>query len=267
MPKSETTLKPEIIAVLADQLYQAEANRVPINPLTLEHPDLTPVDAYHIQLAWADRKQAEGAKVAGKKIGLTSKAMQQMLNVNEPDYGHIFDYMVLSDMTAVDTSALLQPKIEAEVAFVLSSELKGPNVHVADVLDATAYVVPSIEIIDSRIKDWKISLPDTIADNGSSARIVLGGKPTPVYGLDLQLMGMVLEKNGKQISTGSGAAALGHPANAIAWLANKLAEFDISLKPGEIILPGAVAAAVSVEKGDIITAKFSEIGFVSVTFV
>lgn len=254
------------IQELAKALYQAELDRTPIAPLTEKNPNLTPEDAYRIQLEWVKLKVQDGARITGKKIGLTSKAMQNMLGVNEPDYGHLFDYMMISDNESFNTEELLQPRIEAEVAFILKEDLKGPGVTVADVLAATKYVVPAIEIIDSRIANWKIKLPDTIADNGSSARVVLGNKATEIDGLDLQLMGMVLEKNGQQISTGAGAAALGHPAYAIAWLANKLSQFDITLKAGEVILPGAVAAAVDVEKGDHITVLFSGIGSVSVSF-
>jgi 2-keto-4-pentenoate hydratase len=256
----------ERITMLAEKLYRAEKERVAIAPLTEMYPDLTPEEAYRIQLDWVRLKRQEGRTVVGKKIGLTSKPMQQMMGVNEPDYGHLLDNMVLSDMDIMNTDELLQPKVEAEVGFILAHDLKGPGITTADVLAATRYVVPAIEIIDSRIQDWKIKLPDTIADNGSSARVVLGGKPTPIDGLDLRLMGMVLEKNGKQISTGAGAAALGHPAYAIAWLANKLEQYDIGLHAGEIILPGAVAAAVDVAKGDQITVLFSGIGSVSVTF-
>lgn len=251
---------------LANALYRAELDRKPIAPLTDKYPDLTPEDAYHIQLEWVKLKEKDGAIITGKKIGLTSKPMQQLMGVNEPDYGHLFDYMMYSDKEAIDADELLQPRIEAEVAFVLEKDLEGPGVTIADVLDATKYVVPSIEVVDSRIENWKIKLQDTIADNGSSSRVVLGSKVTPVAGLDLQLMGMVLEKNGQQINTGAGAAALGHPAYAIAWLANKLSQFGITLKAGEVVLPGAVAAAVDVKKGDYITAHFSGIGSVSVSF-
>lgn len=256
----------KMIDELASVLYQAEKDRDPIPPLTDGYPNLLPEEAYQVQLAWVKLKEKEGACITGKKIGLTSKPMQELMGVNEPDYGHLFDYMMISDRDTINADELLQPRIEAEVAFILEKDLKGPGVTVADVLAATKYVVPSIEVVDSRIENWKIKLSDTIADNGSSARVVLGSKLTPVDGLDLQLMGMVLEKNGQQVNTGAGAAALGHPAYAIAWLANKLAQFDISLKAGEVILPGAVAAAVDVKKGDHITAHFSGIGSVSVSF-
>ena len=167
------------IEELAQALYRAEMDRRPIAPLTEKYADITPEEAYQVQLAWVKLKEKDGYRITGKKIGLTSKAMQNMLGVNEPDYGHLFDYMMLSDMEIMNTSELLQPRIEAEVAFILSKDIKGPGVTVADVLAATEYVVPAIEIVDSRIENWKIKLPDTIADNGSSARVVLGGTPTP----------------------------------------------------------------------------------------
>lgn len=260
-------LSQSTIQQLAQKLYQAEINRVPLSPLTDEFPDMTSEEAYRVQLEIIQERVNKGAKIVGKKIGLTSKPMQQMMGVNEPDYGHILDDMIYSDMENVDVSTMIQPKIEAELAFVLGEDLKGPGITVADVLAATEYIVPAIEIIDSRVTDWKIKLGDTIADNGSSAKVVLGGTPTRVAGLELQLLGMVLEKNGQLIATGAAAAALGHPAYAVAWLANKLAQFDIALNKGEVILSGAVTAAVHVEKGDTITVMFSEVGSVSVTFI
>lgn len=260
-------LSDAVIQQLADLLYEAEAKAQPIPPITDQYPDMTPDEAYRVQLGITVKKIQMGRKIAGKKIGLTSKPMQQMMGVNEPDYGHILDDMVYSDMEQVEISTMIQPKVEAELAFILAEDLKGPGVTVADVLAATQYVVPSIEIIDSRIVDWKIKLGDTIADNGSSAKVVLGGKPTPVAGLDLQLLGMIVEKNGQIIDTGAGAAALGHPAYAVAWLANKLAAFDIGLHRGEMILSGAITAAVPIEKGDTITVMFNHVGSVSVTFI
>jgi 2-keto-4-pentenoate hydratase len=161
---------------------------------------------------------------------------------------------------------MLSPKIEAEIGFILGEDLKGPHVTFLDVLMATKYVVPTLEIIDSRIADWKIRLVDTVADNGSSAKVVVGNKLTKIDGIDLRSLGMVLYNNGDMVSTGSGAAALGHPAHAIAWLANKLHEFDITLKAGELILPGALSAAFAVKKGDNISAHFGPLGSVSVTF-
>ncbi|NIO09680.1 MAG: 2-keto-4-pentenoate hydratase, partial [Deltaproteobacteria bacterium] len=227
----------------------------------------TPEDAYRVQLALMDLKTANGAKVVGKKIGLTSKAMQQMLNVDQPDYGHILDTMVVADGSRFPANTLIQPRIEPEIAFVLDRDIKGPGVNAVQVLAATAFVIPALEIIDSRFESWKIKLSDTIADNASSAGIVLGETPRRVDQLDLRLVGMVMEKNGDVVQTGAGAAALGHPANAVAWLANAVGEFGVTLKAGEVIMPGALCGAADVAPGDTIRASFDGLGTVSVRFV
>ncbi|MFJ8064457.1 2-keto-4-pentenoate hydratase [Psychrobacillus sp. NPDC096426] len=250
----------------ANQLRKAEESLVGMPPLTSVEPTLTIKDAYSIQLENIERKVAQGHKIVGKKIGLTSKAMQTLLGVNEPDYGHLLDSMVVENGSAVPRQKLLQPKVEAEIAFVLKKDLIGPNVTTLDVLKATDYVVPAIEIVDSRIQEWKIQLPDTIADNASSAFYVLGGKPAKIEDVDLELLGMVLKKNGKLVNTGVGAAALGNPAHCVAWLANRLGDFDISLRAGEVILSGALSAAVEATEGDSFTARFAHLGEVSVHF-
>ncbi|MED3624714.1 2-keto-4-pentenoate hydratase [Neobacillus thermocopriae] len=251
---------------IADNLFMAERNRKPIAPLTQMYPELSVKDAYMVQLEVMSRKVSEGRKVIGKKVGLTSVAMQKMLGVNEPDYGHLFDDMKVEDNSIVKMNELLSPKVEAEIGFILGEDLKGPNITYLDVMMATEYVVPTLEIIDSRIEDWKIQLVDTVADNGSSAKVVTGSQLTKIEGIDLRTVGMVLYKNGEMVATGAGAAALGHPAHAIAWLANKLSEFDITLKAGELILPGALSAALTVQKGDKISAHFGKLGSVSVIF-
>jgi 2-keto-4-pentenoate hydratase len=251
---------------LAEALCRAETERKPIAPLTEAHPDLTLEEAYAIQLENVERKLREGHRVVGKKIGLTSKAMQQMLGVDQPDYGHLLDTMAVESGGEVPMDRLLQPKAEAEIAFVLKSDLQGPGLTVADVLSAVDYLVPAIEIIDSRIRDWKIKLADTIADNASSGMFVLGDSRVAVDHVDLRLMGMVLEKNGEVVLTGAGSAVLGNPAIAVAWLANKLSEFGLSLKAGEVILSGALSAAVAVAKGDAVTAHFAHLGSVGVRF-
>lgn len=255
-----------IISQLADELLTAEKSRQPIAPITERYSELTDNDAYQIQLKVLKTKLASGRKVVGKKVGLTSKAMQQMLGVNEPDYGHLLDDMVVESNGTVQTNELLLPKVEAEIGFVLGADLVGPNVNYLDVLMATAYVVPTLEIIDSRIADWKIKLVDTVADNGSSARVVVGDQHTRLDGLDLRTVGMALYKNDEEVGTGAGAAALGHPAHAVAWLANKLHAFGIRLQAGELILPGALSGAVAVGSGDRVTASFGALGAVSVTF-
>ncbi|WP_258359660.1 2-keto-4-pentenoate hydratase [Moorella sulfitireducens] len=252
---------------IATELLAAEASCRPIEPLTATYPDLTVEDAYRIQLAGIEMKKARGSKVIGKKIGLTSKAMQQLLGVNEPDYGHLLDNMLLLEGEPCRREELLLPRVEGELAFILKDTLKGPGVTIADVYRATEGIMPAFEIVDSRIRDWKIKLQDTIADNASSARLVLGSRMVPIKDLDLRLIGMVLEKNGEVASTGAGAAVWGHPAAAVAWLANKLAAFDIALEAGEIILSGAVTAAENASAGDVFTVSFHGLGSLSLKFV
>lgn len=254
------------IQLIAERLLQAENSRLPIPPLTQDHPDLSVEDAYKIQLSLIEAKRAKGSIVVGKKAGLTSKAIQQMLGVNEPDYGHLLDNMLVNEGEVISCSTLLQPKAEPEIAFILDRDLKGPGVSAADVLAATKYVVPVLEIIDSRIADWKIKLPDTVADNASCGKVVVAGRVCKVDGLDLRLMGVVLEKNGEVVATGAGAAALGNPANSVAWLANKLGTLDQSLKANELILPGSLTSAFAVAPGDHIRATFDHLGSVSIKF-
>lgn len=256
----------KLLETIVDELLDAERNQYSVAPLTERFAGLNVLDAYQIQLEVIDRKKAEGRDVIGKKVGLTSVAMQQMLGVDEPDYGHLLDDMKIADGETVKISEFISPKVEAEIGFILEKDLVGPGVTYIDVLMATKYVVPTIEIIDSRIADWKIKLVDTVADNGSSARVVVGNKYSTVDCLDLRSLGMALHKNEELVATGSGAAALGHPAQAVAWLANKLHEFGIHLKAGELILPGALSAAVAVTEGDTISANFGPLGTVSVIF-
>lgn len=255
------------IEALADELAQAQEQRIPVEPLLARFPDMTVTQAYHIQMAGIHKWLKTGRRVVGKKIGLTSKAMQDAFGVFEPDYGHLLDDMVVLNGQPLAADKMLQPRCEAEMAFLLKRDLMGPGVTVTDVLAATEAVLPALEIIDSRIADWKIKLQDTVADNASSAFIVLGNAMTSVHGLDLRLIGMVYEKNGRLLSTGAGAAVLGHPASAVAWLANKLYEFDVALKAGEVILSGALAAAAPVMAGDYFRAELDRLGSVSVCFV
>ncbi|MFD1707537.1 2-keto-4-pentenoate hydratase [Siminovitchia sediminis] len=254
------------IADFAQELFHAEENRKEISPLTERDPSLTVEDAYQIQLETVKLKNEKGKTVIGKKVGLTSVAMQKMLNVDEPDYGHLFDDMKIESGSTIDTAEMIAPRVEAEIGFMLNEDLVGPHVTYLDVLLATEYVVPTLEIIDSRIADWKIKLIDTVADNGSSAKVVIGDRKTTPENTDLRTAGMALYKNDELMATGSGAAALGHPAEAIAWLANKLHEYGITLKKGELILPGALSAAMNVEAGNYVKADFGPLGSVSVTF-
>jgi 2-keto-4-pentenoate hydratase len=251
---------------LSEHLAQAENKRQGVEPLTSIDPEITVVEAYQVQLATVERKIAEGRRIVGKKIGLTSRAMQKLLGVDQPDYGHLLDDMEVADRGSISPQLVLQPKVEAEIAFVLKKDLVGPHVTVPEVLLATDYVVPALEVVDSRVSDWKIKLQDTIADNASSGLYVLGEKKLRPTDIDLAQVGVVFYKNGEIMNTGVGAAALGHPAFCVAWLANKLFEFGITLKAGEIILSGALSAAVNAEPGDHFQARFAHLGEVSVGF-
>ncbi len=254
------------IVQLAKHLTSAWQKGEGVETLTLLAPDLTIDQAYQIQQYTIEQALDEGAKITGKKIGLTSKAMQTMLGVHEPDYGHLLDSMVYKSGSNIPFDRLLQPKVEAELAFILKEDLTGPNITVMDVLLATEAIVPALEIVDSRIKNWKITLIDTVADNASSGLYVLGETRKKIEELDLKQVGMALYKNGQLQNTGVGAAALGNPAKCVAWLANKLWDYQISLNAGEVILSGALSAAVDAHPGDQFYAKFSGLGIVSVTF-
>jgi 2-oxopent-4-enoate hydratase len=254
------------LADLAARLRAAEVTRVPIAPLTEEEPGLTVADAYRIQQVNVHRRKEEGGLVRGRKVGLTSLAMQRQLGVDEPDFGAIFDDMVVEEGDPVPVSALIQPRVEAEIAFVMETDLEGPGVSSADALRAVAGGLPALEIIDSRIADWRIKLPDTVADNASSARIVCGGRLTPVAALDLRTIGMVLSVDGTVAATGAGAAVLGNPIRCVAWLANKLGEFGVPLRAGDLVLAGALHAAVPVAAGVSVHAEFAELGGVTTTF-
>lgn len=252
---------------VAAALAAAERDRAPIGPPTWKWPALNAVDAYEIQLINARERLAAGGVVRGHKVGLTSRAMQQMLGVGEPDYGHLFADMFVPDGGTLAAADLCYPRAEIEVAFVLGDTLKGPGVTVADVLRATASVLPAIEIIDSRVRDWQITLPDTIADNASSARVVLGANSSRPDRLDLRLLDCILRRNGEIAETGRSDAVLGNPAAAVAWLAGKLGQFGMTLDAGHVVMPGACTRAVNVWAGDVIQGEFDELGSVSVGFV
>jgi 2-keto-4-pentenoate hydratase len=250
----------------ADALDAAERSRQPIEPLTLSHADIDVTDAYEIQLLNVRRRLAAGGVVRGHKVGLSSKAMQEMMGVGEPDYGHLLDDMFVFEGFDVDTATLCQPRVEIEVAFVLGNPLPAPGCNVADVLRATEYICPAIEIIDSRIKDWQIKLCDTIADNASSARLVLGGRATRIDAVDLRDLQARLVKNGEHVATGSTGAVLGNPVTAVAWLANKVHSFGVSLDAGHVVMPGSCTRAFDVAPGDTVSADFEVLGAVSVHF-
>ncbi len=257
---------PERLETHAEALRRAVERGKPIPPLTDTDADLSVSDAYAIQRSNVDHAIATGRRVIGHKVGLTSRAMQEMLGVDEPDFGVLTDDMLVDDGGDIEIASLLQPRLEAEIALVLDRDLQGPGTSTADALAAIGYAVPAFEVIDSRIAEWRISLPDTIADNGSSGRFVLGAQRTSITGLDLRLIGMAFSRNGVFVESGAGAAALGHPARCVTWLANKLAEFNMSLRAGEVVLPGALHRAVEVAPGDFFLAEFSQIGSVRVHF-
>ncbi len=256
----------KLIATLAKELYQAEKTNTPIDAITARYPDISNEEAYQVQLAGMQLRQDDGHTIVGKKIGLTSKAMQTALGVFEPDYGYISDRMMALEGDVLSLNELIAPKVEAEVAFILKEDLTGPGVTVSRVLQASAGIMPALEIIDTRIKDWKIKIQDTIADGASIGKVIVTGRLIPVDDFDMRFMGLVLEKNGEVVTTAAGAAVLGHPANAVAWLANKLAGYGISLKAGDIVMSGSLTAACPVEAGDSVRATFDRLGAVGAKF-
>ncbi|WP_353092033.1 2-oxopent-4-enoate hydratase [Methylibium sp.] len=250
-----------------DELYQALLNRTPVAPLTEREPEITIDDAYQIQLRMIQRRLDAGETVIGKKIGVTSKVVMDMLKVNQPDFGHLLSGMAFNEGEPIRMSTLIAPKAEAEVAFVLKRDLVGPGITAADVLRATDCVMPCFEIVDSRIKDWKIKIQDTVADNASCGVLVLGGVRKDPRRLDLALAGMVLEKNGEIVSTSTGASVQGSPVNAVAWLANTLGRLGIALKAGDVILSGSQSPLVPVVAGDSLYCSVGGLGGTSVRFV
>lgn len=255
------------IEQLGDALYEALAQCKSVPPLTSAHADMTIDDAYAVQQRLMARRLQAGEKVVGKKIGVTSKAVMNMLGVYQPDFGWLTDAMACNEGEAIAMNRLIQPKAEGEIAFVLKKTLQGPGVTAADVLAATEGVMACFEIVDSRIQDWKIKIQDTVADNASCGVFVLGDRLVDVRDVDLATCGMVLEKNGEIAATGAGAAALGHPANAVAWLANTLGARGIALEAGEVVLSGSLGIMVPVQAGDSLRVTIGGIGGCSVRFV
>ncbi|MBV6272750.1 2-oxopent-4-enoate hydratase [Alcaligenaceae bacterium CGII-47] len=260
-------MEQSLIEQLGDELYDAWSERRMVAPLTDRHPSLSVEDAYRIQQRTVQCHQTAGARVIGKKIGVTSQAVMDMLDVHQPDFGYLLSHMVYAPGEAVSMSKLIQPKAEGEIAFILKKDLVGPGVTVTDVLAATEAVTACFEIVDSRVQDWKIKIQDTVADNASSGVFVLGNRLVSPRGLDLRTCGMVFEKNGELMGTGAGAAALGHPANAVAWLANALGVLGVGLNAGEVILSGALAAMVPVTAGDSLQVSIGGIGTCGLRFV
>ena len=253
-------------ARIARELAAAREQRRPVAPLTSRYPELTLFDAYAIQLADVAERVAAGGVVAGHKVGLTSAAMQAQLGVDQPDYGHLFQDMFYEDRQAIPVDVFVQPKVEPEIAFVLGTALQGPGLTTADVASAVTAVVPALEIIDSRIADWKIGLLDTIADNASSAGVVLGATSRRLAGIDLRLAGCNLWRNGELVATGASGAVLGSPLKALTWVANTLGERGTALSAGHVVLPGSCTAALAVTGGTTVTATFAGLGSVTARF-
>ena len=251
---------------LAAELAEAARCRTPLTPLTIVHPDIDVVDAYEIQLINIRQRVAEGARVVGHKVGLSSEAMQKMMGVEEPDYGHLLSEMEVFEDTPVAAGRYLFPRLEVEVAFILADDLPGAGCTEDDVLAATAAYAPSIEIIDTRIKDWKISLCDTIADNASSGGFVLGRERVSPKDIDVNSIEAVLSRDGEVVAEGRSDAVLGSPVTAVAWLARKVDSFGVRLKTGDIILPGSCTRAIDAQPGESFVAEFTGLGSVRVSF-
>lgn len=246
---------------IAQFLIQAEVERKEVTRITSKYPDLSVETAYEIQEQLVQIKLEEGHRIVGPKMGLTSQAKMKQMNVNEPIYGYIFDYMVVNG-AEIYLKDLIHPKAEAEIAFVLGNDIQGPGVTGAQVLASTAYVLPAVEIIDSRYENFKFTLPDVVADNTSSSRVVFGNSIMLPASLDLDLVGVTLSINGQIKDLGAGAAVLGHPANSIAMLANMLARKGLKLKAGQTILSGGITGAHMLNLGDAVSAKLDGLGTV-----
>jgi len=255
----------------AELLWAAERDLAPIDPLTETFPGIDPVDAYEIQLINIRRKIAAGARVRGHKVGLSSPVMQQMMGVDEPDYGHLLDSMVLSGEAPIPAGKYCYPRIEVEIGYILGSALPGAGCTEQDVLAATEYIVPSLELIDSRITNWQIKLPDTIADNASSAGVILGeARRTPAElarsGVDLANIEAVLYSGDLEVARGNTKAVLGNPTWCVAWLARKVASFGVKLEAGHLIIPGSCTRAIDAKPGTAFRAEFAGLGTVTAEF-
>ena len=259
-------LSPETIAQLAEHLENCQLQAKDTPKITNDHPDMDWDDAYAIQDVILQRKLARGARVVGLKAGLTSHAKMKQMGVTDPVFGFLVDEYVVSEGATVNVSELIHPKVEPEIAFVLKHALKGPGCHIGAVLAATEFVMPGIEVIDSRYRDFKFDLKSVVADNTSAARFVVGGQAIRPEQVDLRTVGVVLEKNGQPVALGAGAAVLGHPAAAIAMLANHLGRRGQEIPAGSLILSGGVTEAVVVNAGDNVTLRVQGMGSVSLCF-
>lgn len=259
-------LSDNVRAELAAALAQAERSRIAMSPMTDTYADIDVVDAYEIQLLNIRQRVAEGARVVGHKVGLSSEAMQKMMNVDEPDYGHLLDDMEVFEDKPVLTSKYLLPRVEVEVGFLLADDLPGAGCTEDDVLAATAAFAPAIELIDTRITNWQVKLCDTIADNASSAGWVLGKERVSPKDVDIRGIDAVLKCNGEVLGEGRSDAVLGNPVTAVAWLARKVDQFGVRLKAGDVVLPGACMRAFDAKPGDDFVAEFAGLGSVHLSF-
>lgn len=259
-------MTPKLIEAAANALTEAERTGKYIAPLRETYEQLSIDDAYAIQRFNTDRRVASGRRIIGCKIGLTSVAVQKQLGVDRPDFGMLFDDMGYGDGEPIPASTLTQPKVEAEVAFVIGRDIRMPNPGQLDVLNAIEYALPALEIVGSRIANWNIRITDTIADNASSSAYVLGNSPRKLSEFDLRLCGMVVERRGEPVSVGAGAACLGNPVNAVVWLARTMASLGTPLLAGDLVLSGALGPMVAVAPGDIFETRINGLGSVRAVF-
>jgi 2-keto-4-pentenoate hydratase len=269
MSGSQSTEAPDSTALhahAAGQLLDAYQNRTPVTPLVTQFPGLSVADAYRIQQEQVATWRAGGRRVVGHKIGLTSAAMQAQLGIDQPDYGHVMEDMVLDPSGVVDLQRFLQPRVEPEIAFVLGADLRGPGLTLKDVQGAVSSILPALEIIDSRIADWRLTLVDTIADNASSGALVLGTEPLEVDFRSLAEVSCEFSVNGTICGTGVGSDVLGSPALALLWLANRLGELGVGLSAGHVVLSGSFTGAAPLGSGDVVVASFGDAGSVSGRF-
>lgn len=266
-------LDASVIQQCAARLDAAERSRQQIRQFSLDHPEITIEDAYAIQRAWVEMKIKDGRKLVGHKIGLTSRAMQVSSNITEPDYGALLDDMLFDEGTDIPFERFIVPRVEVELAFILGKPLKGPNCTIFDVLDATEYVIPALEIIDARIHqvdpDTRVTRKvfDTISDNAANGGVVMGGRPIRPHDMDLRRVPAILYRNGVIEESGVSAAVLNHPAKGVAWLANKLAPYDVTLQPGQIILGGSFTRPVAANPGDSFHVDYDQLGSIACRFV
>jgi 2-keto-4-pentenoate hydratase len=258
------TLSPEQARAFGDALYQARVSRVPIAPFTDADPSLGMEDGYAVQQHLVSRLLADGESIVGYKLGLTSLPMQQLLGVDSPDFGPVFASGVFRDGAELPVDRFIAPRMEGEIAVVLAEDLSGPDCTPAKAMRAAAGLVAALEIVDSRIEGWRIKLADTVADLASGGAIAMSSLVVPIDGFDPRLLGMVFSKNGEVIATGAGAAALGDPLAAVAWLANTLAPMGVTLPAGSVIMTGALHAMVPVAPGDVFRAEFDRLGPITI---